>query len=165
MDEPDGKRLATVVLGPPVALFLVIAAVAGGLYLVPGAPCHGGNDIQAPDTEVAIAFNGSTVTAIHVDDEPLGGQSTRELLLVVQDFETDSSRSVQWLAGGGVLRRGDSVTLTERRAGFRLTDRDRAIVRWVGRDPGVAGFCIGSRTFGDLAVTELRNATVPIASS
>jgi hypothetical protein len=159
MSPVEGRRWALVVLGPP--LFLIALAIAGYavLFMVPGGPCHGAGDLTAPQSEIVIAANDSTVSATHVGGEPLDGAATDYVVLAVRKAGTDTTASSRWDLDGGVE---SSVTLSEAQAGFQFEDSDVVSVRWYGKDPNVAGFCPNGRTISRLAGSTVGNASAVI---
>lgn len=155
-----GSQWALVVFGTPLLLVGLVAVGYVGLFVVPGGPCHGGGDLTVPDSDVAVAFDGSTVTVVYADDRPLGGPTTDRVVIGVRDAETGDASSHQWIGSEERLVRGDSLTLSAQTVGFDLTDADEVTVRWYGVDRDVAGFCPNGRTFGDLRRVQLANASV-----
>lgn len=164
MPPAEGRQWALVVLGTPLLLLGLVLAGYAGLFVVPGAPCGGGGDLTVPQTDVVVASNGSAVTVVHTGSDAIGGPTTDRVVVAVRDAESGTATDRQWIGSTGSLSRGDSLTITQREAGFAFTDADEVTVRWYGSDPDVAGFCPNGRTFGDLTRTQLRNASIPVES-
>jgi hypothetical protein len=70
-------------------------------------------------------------------DEKRGRELTRAMERLFQDEGSTQMRGVRHQAGAGEKKRGP--------CGFRITARDRAIVRWIGRQRMVTAAQIGER--------------------
>lgn len=164
MPPVEGYRWAVVVFGMPALLLALVGVLYAGAYAVPGAPCAGGGDLTAPDSEVTVAANDSAVLVVHTGGEALGGSTTDRVVVAVDDAESERTYSTEWIGAGGSVTQGGTVTITASQIGFDPTDRDTVTVRWYGSDPEMAEFCPNSRTFADLTVTRIENASTPIGT-
>ena len=148
----------------PALLLALVGVLYVGAYAVPGAPCAGGGDLTAPDSQVTVAANDSAVLVVHTGGADLGGPTTDRVVVAVDDAESERTHSVEWIGADGSVRQGETLTLRESDIGFAPSGRDTVTVRWYGNDPEVAGFCPNGRTFADLTVTRVENASVPIGA-
>lgn len=164
MAEINDRRWILVVFGMPLVLLGLVLTGYAGLFVVPGGPCNGGGDLTPPDADVVVAANDSSVSAI-VTNGTIGGETTDRVRVFLEDAETDRRVAREWTGESGSLSRGDRIAITEDRAGFSVTDRDLVTVRWYGTDPDVAGFCPNGRTFRDITVTRVENASIAIEAA
>jgi hypothetical protein len=162
MSSVDGRRWVVVVFGMPVLLLALVGVLYAGAYAVPGAPCAGGGELTAPPSQVIVAANDSAVFAVHTGGADLGGPTTDRVVVAVNDAESERTHSTEWIGADGSVTQGETLTLRNSDIGFTPSDRDIVTVRWYGTDPEVAGFCPNGRTFADLTVTRIENASVPI---
>lgn len=156
MAPVEGRRFALVVFGPVAALLVVAGVGYGALFVVPGGPCHGGGDLTAPESRIEISATDSSVLATHLGGDPLYGETTDRVALIVRDADSPTAASTHWPA------ENETVRLFETEAGFAFDDRDTVLVRWYGKDPDVGGFCPNGRTMEALDGSTVGNASIAI---
>lgn len=165
MADIEGRRWAIVVFGPVVLLIGLVALGYAALFLVPGGPCAGAEDLTAPAADFAVASNGSTVFVVHIGNGTVGGRTTDRVVVSVRNAESPDTASREWIDGDGTIERGDTLRIPGDEIGFDLSDRDRVTVQWYGVDPDVAEFCPNGRSYSELTVVRLENSSTPIEAS
>lgn len=162
MADIEDRRWAIVVFGPIALLLGLVGLGYAGLFVVPGGPCASAGSVAPPSTEFAIASNGSAVFVVHVGNGTVGGETTDRVVVSIRNAESPDAASREWIGSDGTLDRGDTLTLSDSEIGFALSNRDRVTVQWYGIDPDVAAFCPNGRSYSELAVIRLENASTPI---
>jgi hypothetical protein len=165
MSDKGWRRWAIVVFGPVVLLIGLVALGYAALFLVPGGPCAGPGDLTAPAADFAVASNGSAVFVVHVGNGTVSGETTDRVVVSVRNAESPDTASREWIDGDGTIERGDTLRIPGDEIGFELSDRDRVTVQWYGVDPDVAEFCPNGRSYSELTVVLLENASTPIETS
>lgn len=165
MSDMGWRRWAIVVFGPAVLLIGLLALGYAALFLVPSGPCAGAGDLTAPAADFAVASNGSAVFVVHVGNGTVGGETTDRVVVSVRNAESPDTASREWIDGDGTIERGDTLRIPGDEIGFELSDRDRVTVQWYGVDPDVAEFCPNGRSYSELTVVLLENASTLVETS
>ena len=159
MSDIEGRRWVIGVFGPIVVLVVVVVVGYVGLFVAPGGPCADTEDLTAPDTDFTVASNGSAVVVVHTGNESVGGATTDRVVVSVRNQKSPDTASREWISAAGTIEHGDTLTITAEEIGFELTEQDRVTVQWYGVDPDVAGFCPNGRTYSELEIVTLENAS------